>query len=138
MSVIKRRKRVLGATVEIPRSANNLPTAPVLVALHNRMRSIIHDPSDIALAPSHRVLFIPELLDIIFGFLDRDTNVTNACVCKQWSEIALDVVWKEVNDLLHLFRLLKPISDQEDTYEYVSKSPFRFSCFRLTLSSAVL
>jgi hypothetical protein len=70
--------------------------------------------------PAHRVLFIPELLDIIFNFLDRDANVANACVCKRWSEIALDVVWKEVDDLLHLFRLLKPIVHQEDTFEYVS------------------
>lgn len=69
---------------------------------------------------SHRVLFITELLDIIFSFLDRDSNVTNACVCKRWSDIALDVVWKEVDDLLHLFRLLKPICHQPDTYEYVS------------------
>lgn len=85
---------------------------------------VLHDSSGIALAPAHRVLFIPELLDIIFGFLDRDTNVTNACVCKRWSDIALDVVWKEVDDLLHLFRLLKPISHQEDTYEYVSSLRF--------------
>ncbi|KAF8129848.1 hypothetical protein EV363DRAFT_1219642 [Boletus edulis] len=68
--------------------------------------------------PAHRVLFIPELLDIIFNFLGRHTNVTNACVCKRWSEVALDVVWKEVDDLLHLFRLLKPISHQHDTFEY--------------------
>ncbi|KAG8215667.1 hypothetical protein J3R82DRAFT_7541 [Butyriboletus roseoflavus] len=68
---------------------------------------------------AHRVLFISELLDIIFNFLDRDSNVRNACVCKRWSNIALDIVWKEVDDLLHLFRLLKPIRPQEDAFEYV-------------------
>lgn len=71
---------------------------------------------------SHRVLFIPELLDIIFNFLDKDTNATIACVCKRWSEIALDVVWKEVDDLISLFHLLKPIRQHEDMFEYVSVS----------------
>ncbi|KAF8553097.1 hypothetical protein OG21DRAFT_1414929, partial [Imleria badia] len=69
-------------------------------------------------SPAHRILFIPELLDIIFNFLDREANVTNACVCKRWSEVALDVVWKEVDDLIHLLRLLKPISLHEETFEY--------------------
>ncbi|KAF8835220.1 hypothetical protein BDN67DRAFT_959378 [Paxillus ammoniavirescens] len=63
--------------------------------------------------PTHRVLFIPELVDIVFNFLDRKTNVTNALVCKQWSQIALDVVWKEVDDLIQLFSLLKPIREAE-------------------------
>ncbi|KAF9244498.1 hypothetical protein BU15DRAFT_85881 [Melanogaster broomeanus] len=58
---------------------------------------------------AHRVLFIPELVDIIFNSLDRKTNVTNARVCKEWSEIALDVIWKEVDDLVQLFSLLKPV-----------------------------
>ena len=78
------------------------------------------------ISESHRVLFIPELLDIIFNFLDRDSNIVNARVCKRWSEIALDVVWKEVDDLIYLFRLLKPICQQEDMFEYVS-------CLRLLL-----
>ncbi|KAG9312423.1 hypothetical protein JVU11DRAFT_6806 [Chiua virens] len=67
---------------------------------------------------THRVLFIPELLDIVFSFVDKDANITNACVCKRWSDIALDVVWKDVDDLIHLFRLLKPISRHEDALEY--------------------
>ncbi|KAF9221170.1 hypothetical protein BS17DRAFT_803698 [Gyrodon lividus] len=70
----------------------------------------------------HRVLFIPELVDIIFNCLDRKTNVTTACVCKQWSEIALDVIWREVDDLIQLFSLLKPIHRAEhltERYRYV-------------------
>lgn len=56
----------------------------------------------------HRVLFIPELLGIIFGFVDEDDHVNNACVCKQWSEIALDIIWWEVDDLSRLLALLRP------------------------------
>ncbi|KIJ19636.1 hypothetical protein PAXINDRAFT_8120 [Paxillus involutus ATCC 200175] len=71
---------------------------------------------------AQRVFFIPELVDVIFNFLDRKANVTNALVCKQWSPIALDVVWKEVDDLVQLFSLLKPIREatrSEEEYEYV-------------------
>ncbi|KAH0835433.1 hypothetical protein J3R83DRAFT_9064 [Lanmaoa asiatica] len=99
-----------------------------------RMRSTLDSEmlSGSTVLPAHRVLFITELLDIIFNFLDRDTNVTNACVCKRWSEIALDVVWKEVDDLLDLFRLLKPISFQ---LEYVSGLRLLLLCQTPTSSS---
>lgn len=68
---------------------------------------------------AHRILFIPELLVVIFSFLDRGTNVTNAQVCKRWSEIALDLVWKEVDNLLGLFDLLQPTYYEEADREYV-------------------
>ncbi|KAG0698783.1 hypothetical protein DFH29DRAFT_939829 [Suillus ampliporus] len=56
----------------------------------------------------HRVLFIPELLDIILSFMDGDDHIINACVCKQWSEIALDFIWREVDNLPRLLTLLRP------------------------------
>ncbi|KAG1857028.1 hypothetical protein DFJ58DRAFT_727051 [Suillus subalutaceus] len=56
----------------------------------------------------HRVLFIPELLGIIFSFVDEDDHVNNACVCKEWSEITLDIIWREVDDLSRLLALLRP------------------------------
>lgn len=59
----------------------------------------------------HRVLAIPELLDMIFGYLDRKSNVANAQVCKTWSNIALDVLWKDVDNLHRLFGLLCPMKE---------------------------
>lgn len=59
----------------------------------------------------HPVLTIPELLDLIFGFMDRASNINNACVCRQWSEIALDTLWREVDSLRLLFSLLAPLLD---------------------------
>ncbi|KAF8068083.1 hypothetical protein FPV67DRAFT_1669950 [Lyophyllum atratum] len=56
-----------------------------------------------------RVLAISELLDIIFRFLDDASNTSNARVCKQWSELALDALWKDVRDLRRLFSLLAPL-----------------------------
>lgn len=57
----------------------------------------------------NRVLSIPELLDLIFGFLDPQSNTNNAYVSKQWSEIALDYVWCQVPWLARVFRLLAPL-----------------------------
>ncbi|KAF8835219.1 hypothetical protein BDN67DRAFT_959375 [Paxillus ammoniavirescens] len=73
--------------------------------------------------PAAQRVFIPELIDIIFNFLDRKTNVTNALVCKQWSQIALDVVWNEVDDLIQLFSLLKPIREAKLPGERVFETP---------------
>lgn len=56
----------------------------------------------------HRVLFIPELLGIILSFMDEDDHVNNACVCKQWSDITLDIIWREVDGLSRLLTLLRP------------------------------
>ena len=58
----------------------------------------------------HRVLRIPELLQIIFSILDLPSNTVNARVCKQWSDIALDILWREIDDLYLLFRILAPLT----------------------------
>ena len=58
----------------------------------------------------HRVLRIPELLQIIFGILDLPSNRVNARVCKQWSDIALDILWREIDDIYFLFRILAPLT----------------------------
>lgn len=71
-----------------------------------------------------RTLYIPELLHPIFSFLSRKCNVSNACVCKLWSEIALDVIWSEVDGLVPLFTALKPIVTSR--IDYVS------ICYRVT------
>ncbi|KAF8207595.1 hypothetical protein K438DRAFT_2078157 [Mycena galopus ATCC 62051] len=60
-------------------------------------------------AAQTRVLDVPELLDMIFGFLDHASNVSNASVCKRWSEIALDTLWRDLDDLYRLFGILKPL-----------------------------
>src|SRR6266568_4009174 len=57
----------------------------------------------------HRVLGIPELLDMIFGFIQPSSNALNARVCKRWSEIALDSLWRDVDDLHRLFGILAPL-----------------------------
>ena len=57
---------------------------------------------------ANRVLAIPELLQIIFSFGTRASNVSNALVCRGWREPALDHVWREVDDMYYLLQLLAP------------------------------
>lgn len=70
-----------------------------------------------------RVLRIPELLDMIFGFLDmRSSNENLGCitVCKQWSDIALDSLWRDVNSLRRLFHVLSPLQRRIGKSDWVS------------------
>ena len=67
----------------------------------------------------HRVFGIPELLDMVFRFLDDASNASNVRVCRQWSEIALDTLWRDVNDLHRLFGLLAPLQRPDGRDEYV-------------------
>lgn len=67
---------------------------------------------------AHRVLAIPELLQIIFSFGTQASNVSNARVCRGWCEPALDNVWREVDDIYYLLQLLTPFRrrSQRDLY----------------------
>ncbi|KAF5328409.1 hypothetical protein D9619_013304 [Psilocybe cf. subviscida] len=56
-----------------------------------------------------RVVCVTELVDIIFSFLDGPDNARNARVCKTWSNIALKIIWEEVDDLVALFSILSPM-----------------------------
>ncbi|KAJ7494625.1 hypothetical protein B0H11DRAFT_910388 [Mycena galericulata] len=76
-------------------------------------------------SPTNRVLEIPELLDMVFGFLDNPSNAANASVCRRWSEIALDTLWRDVNDLYRLFGILRPLRqlgespDPDDPHAFI-------------------
>ncbi|KAF4622566.1 hypothetical protein D9613_009613 [Agrocybe pediades] len=59
---------------------------------------------------AHSVLCIPELLRLTFQLSDPASNAVNARVCKRWSEIALDCLWADVDDLLRLLKLLAPMT----------------------------
>ncbi|EGN97651.1 hypothetical protein SERLA73DRAFT_57380 [Serpula lacrymans var. lacrymans S7.3] len=56
---------------------------------------------------------------MVFTFMDRESNVTNACVCKHWSDIALDLLWKNVDNLLQLINLLAPVHISRGYYMFV-------------------
>jgi len=75
----------------------------------------------------HTALLIPELLKNIFSFAERHDNVNHACVCKQWSEIALDLVWREVENILQLLTLLRPCVSYHEHVRHFSSRP-SFAC----------
>lgn len=60
----------------------------------------------------HRVLDIPELLDLVFRLLDHKSNLNNACVSHRWTEIGLNNLWRSVDSasqIIHLFSKLAPL-----------------------------
>ncbi|OJT05423.1 hypothetical protein TRAPUB_3739 [Trametes pubescens] len=58
---------------------------------------------------TQRVLAIPEILELVFSFLNVQETAQCTCVCKSWSEVALSSLWRDVDDLHRLFKLLAPI-----------------------------
>ncbi|THV03095.1 hypothetical protein K435DRAFT_836026 [Dendrothele bispora CBS 962.96] len=54
-------------------------------------------------------LRIPEILCIILRFLSKSHLSHCASVCKQWSNVSLDIMWHEVDDLRVFFNLLAPV-----------------------------
>ncbi|KAF4597853.1 F-box domain-containing protein [Pleurotus pulmonarius] len=63
---------------------------------------------------SARVLGIPELLAHIFSVSTRQANAVHARVCKEWSDVALDILWWRVHNIAHLMRLLSPLEEEYD------------------------
>lgn len=55
------------------------------------------------------VLFIVELQIQILSFLNARCLLQAALVCKQWSEVALDLLWHVLHDLHPLISLLAPV-----------------------------
>ena len=63
---------------------------------------------------THRVLAIPEIVELVFSFLDNAERANNARVSKGFSEVALDHLWRSVDDLPRLFGLLTQLDHGED------------------------
>ncbi|KJA28765.1 hypothetical protein HYPSUDRAFT_33119 [Hypholoma sublateritium FD-334 SS-4] len=79
---------------------------------------------------SHRALETPELLNIIFGLLDHQSNVANVQVCKFWFNVALDILWRDVYDVRQLFAILSPLKgvlNRDGGFEYEFKRSPRTS-----------
>lgn len=57
---------------------------------------------------SHRVL-IPEILAASFASLTKPELYAAALVCVSWSQLALEELWKYLNSILPLLRVLSPM-----------------------------
>ncbi|KDQ55222.1 hypothetical protein JAAARDRAFT_344817 [Jaapia argillacea MUCL 33604] len=70
----------------------------------------------------HRMLSVLELLENTVKHSDDfPILAASARVCKDWSELALNVLWRHITNLYDLFSLLAPIRKeaQETRYEFV-------------------
>ncbi|KIK56332.1 hypothetical protein GYMLUDRAFT_61995 [Collybiopsis luxurians FD-317 M1] len=75
-------------------------------------------------------LKIPELLENIFSVSDEESNCNaNVLVCKAWSEPCMNVIWKEVTDLLRVAKLLGPIAPYHVPAFSNKKEPFNWDRF---------
>ncbi|KIO32387.1 hypothetical protein M407DRAFT_18698 [Tulasnella calospora MUT 4182] len=63
------------------------------------------DSEQVAVATA-RTLAIPELLYIIFSFSDAPELARSARVCKNWSDRALDELWRDLDSVFPLLELL--------------------------------
>ncbi|KAG8924701.1 hypothetical protein FRC01_011156 [Tulasnella sp. 417] len=52
--------------------------------------------------------YTPDLLDVIFGFLDMESLKNAACVCRVWHDIAIDQIWQVLRGLLPLIHQFWP------------------------------
>ena len=92
----------------------------------NRDQHMITLPSPVMPSPAiRRVLEVPELLDTIFRFLDDSSNASNARVCKKWLDVALDILWRHVDDLYTLFNILAPLRITGNEYVHNIPAPHR-------------
>lgn len=70
----------------------------------------------------HEVLVTSELLLNIFeSTADKRTLAIAAAVCRAWSDLALDVLWKTV-EIKHLLQLLSPLKIVNDQCVSVRQS----------------
>ncbi|KAG9045732.1 hypothetical protein FS837_005754 [Tulasnella sp. UAMH 9824] len=67
-------------------------------------------------AAKEAALSIPEVLSVIFSYASPETQAACAGVCKKWSPVALDELWRDLEDIYPLLKLLIRFEDFIDEY----------------------
>ncbi|KAG8920924.1 hypothetical protein FRC01_000526, partial [Tulasnella sp. 417] len=57
---------------------------------------------------------VPELVDGVLSFATRPTLVSCALVCKRWSQVALDRLWKQLDSIFPLLELVTSLELLKD------------------------
>lgn len=68
----------------------------------------------------HAALNLPEIVAGILEASDQADRAASARVCREWSTIALDKLWRSLDSLLPLFVLLSPVVMHDTLDEIVS------------------
>lgn len=58
-----------------------------------------------------REVLIPEILDVIFSFMQQWDLYSVALVCVSWGQLALDALWRDMKFLYPLFKILAPMDN---------------------------
>ena len=61
-----------------------------------------------------RVLEIPEIIEQILSYLENKEKLAIAPVCKRWADIALNLVWRKMDNIITLFLGLAPMVPNDD------------------------
>ncbi|KAF5353065.1 hypothetical protein D9758_008767 [Tetrapyrgos nigripes] len=87
---------------------------------------------------AHPLFQITELLYLIITHLNRNDQVSCTAICKEWSEVALDIIWAQVDPddvpaFTNLFtpvkKIVKVAGDRSYTFDS-PPSPESFICFK--------
>lgn len=71
----------------------------------------------VAGGPNLMVLSLPEILNHIFTFNSKASNLNCALVCKEWKDLALDHVWAELPGPKPFVLLLAPLVESDTVIE---------------------
>ncbi|KAG8913891.1 hypothetical protein FRC01_004337, partial [Tulasnella sp. 417] len=82
-----------------------------------------------------RALSIPELLFVIFAFSEKPELARSARVCKDWSDAALDELWKDLDSIFPLLELVLDL-DLLRTASHNSATPEAYEDISSALANA--
>ncbi|KIO16506.1 hypothetical protein M407DRAFT_33855 [Tulasnella calospora MUT 4182] len=72
---------------------------------------------------AHRVLFIIEILMQVLRNLGKPELAAAALTCRTWTDVALDMLWEELESVCPIMALLGPISKHENGWDWDSGFP---------------
>lgn len=81
----------------------------------------MHTHGDRLLAHQHYAISIPEIVTYVLCFLERNDLWRAALVCHAWSILILPFLWRDLNSLFHLLKILSPLEKVDKVW--VSHSP---------------
>jgi hypothetical protein len=86
------------------------PVSLNITAPFTESRRFIHPPQTLILRPRtmHRALQISEILSYIIEELPVGQEFCLVTINKQWTEVALRILWKDINDIDILLSILRP------------------------------
>ncbi|KAG9012729.1 hypothetical protein FRB93_001282 [Tulasnella sp. JGI-2019a] len=69
---------------------------------------------------AHPALSVPDILEEIMGRSSNSTRAVAACLSSQWLDVALEKLWKDLDSVLPLLKLISPLSGGGNTGTIIS------------------